>query len=57
MLDVYFSLTGILIFGQQILNISGDWRRRCKEHRDAHFAFQRVEETLGLIRERIFLIA
>ena len=54
--DVDLSLAGILIFRQQILNVRGNWRARRKENRDAHLAFERIEETLRFIGERIFLV-
>ena len=49
LLDVDLSFPGVLIFGQQILNVRGDRRARRKENRDAHLALERVKETLRLV--------
>ena len=48
-LEVNLSFAGILIFGQQILNVRGNRRIGRKENRDVHLALQRVEETLRFI--------
>ena len=49
MLDVDLSLTGILIFCKQILNVPSNRRIRRKENRDAHLALERIKETLRFV--------
>ena len=49
MFDVDFSFTGILIFGQQILNVRSNRCVWCKENRHAHLAVERVEKALRFI--------
>ena len=48
--DVDLSFARILVFRQQILHVSGNWRARGKENNDPHLAFDGAEETLCLIR-------
>src|SRR5262249_40001481 len=47
-LDIDFSPPSILVFRQQILNISTNRRSRWEENSDAHLAFECVKETLRL---------
>jgi hypothetical protein len=49
LLDVDLSFPGVLILGQQILNVRSDRRAGRKENRDAHVALERVKETLRLV--------
>src|ERR1700731_508768 len=56
-LDVHFPLRGILIFGEKGGDVRTDRVVRREENRRPHFAFDRLEETFRLIRERVFLVA
>jgi len=49
MLDIDLSLTGILIFRKQILNVRSNRSIRRKENGDAHLAPERIEKTLRFI--------
>ena len=46
-----------MIFGQQILHVDGDRRVGGEEYGDPQFAFDRIEKSFRLVRERIFLVA
>ena len=56
-LDIDHSFRGILILGQERLHVLADGIVRGEENRHPHFAFDRFQEALRLVRERVFLVA
>ena len=56
-LDIDRSFRGILILGQERLHVLADGIVRGEENRHPHFAFDRFQEALRLVRERVFLVA
>ncbi len=55
-LDVDFSLGRVLVFLQEILHVLADGVAGIEENGQADFAFDRLEEALRFIRERVFFV-
>ena len=56
-LDVEFSLGGVLIFRQQPLDVAGNRIVRQKENRDPCLAWHALKEALCFVRKRELLVA